>query len=248
MSDIRIVPDPQALYRAAADEFIGHALDAVNARGICHVALSGGSTPKGLYALLVNDESLRQQMPWGKLHFWWSDERHVPPDDPDSNYYMANEAMLSHAPIPSENIHRVHGERANSSQAAIEYEYELRSIMQVGAPLFPKFDLILLGMGPDAHTASLFPGTKALNETARLIVSNWLGKFFTWRITFTAPFINAARSVMFLIAGDDKALPLKGVLEGPYEPAQLPAQLIAPSEGNLIWLLDQKAAGQLKQH
>lgn len=247
MSEIRVVADTQALYRAGAEEFVERAMEAVNARGVFHVALSGGSTPKSLYALLVNDESLRQQMPWDKVHIWWSDERHVPPDNPDSNYYMANEALLSRALIPAQNIHRVLAEHANASQAAIIYEYELRSVMQVGAPTFPQFDLILLGMGPDAHTASLFPGTKALSESARLVVSNWVGKFFTWRITFTAPFINAARSVMFLVAGDDKALALKGVLEGPYEPAQLPAQLIAPTDGNLIWLLDEKASAQLRK-
>lgn len=247
MSEIRVVADTQALYRAGAEEFVGRATEAVDARGVFHVALSGGSTPKGLYALLVSDGSLRERMPWDKVHIWWSDERHVPPDNPESNYYMANEAMLARAPIAPENVHRIQAENAKASQAAIIYEYELRSVMQVGAPTFPQFDLILLGMGPDGHTASLFPGTKALSESTRLVVSNWVGKFFTWRITFTAPFINAARHVMFLVAGDDKALALKGVLEGPHEPAQLPAQLIAPTEGSLIWLLDEKAAAQLKK-
>jgi 6-phosphogluconolactonase len=245
MPNIQILPDPQALYRAAANEFVARATDAVNARGLAHVALSGGSTPKGLFALLVSDDALRQQMPWDKIHFWWSDERHVPPDHPDSNFKMANDAMLSRALIPAHNIHRVRAELEDASQAALEYEQELRTAFQLDLPAFPQFDLILLGMGPDAHTASLFPGTRALNETTRLVVANWVGKLYTWRITFTAPLINAACVVLFLVAGDDKALPLKGVLEGPHEPLQLPAQLIQPENGSLLWLLVSKAASQL---
>ncbi len=245
MPDIRILPDSQALFRAAALEFVQQANDAVNARGVFHLALSGGSTPKGLFALLVTDEALRQKIAWDKIHFWWSDERHVPPDHPDSNFKMAHDALLSRAPIPAQNIHRIRAENPDASQTALDYENELRVTFQTDAPAFPQFDLILLGMGPDAHTASLFPGTKALHETTRLVVANWLGKLFTWRITFTAPFINHARCVMFLVAGEDKALPLKGVLEGPHEPAQMPAQLIVPTDGRLILFVDEKAASQL---
>jgi len=243
--EIRILPDLSALYRAAAEAFIEEANRAVRARGVFHVALSGGSTPKGIYSLLVNDDTLREQMPWDETQFWWGDERHVPPDHPDSNYRMANEVMLSHASIPSSNIHRIHAENPNASQAALDYETALRSAFLLAPPAMPQFDFILLGMGSEGHTASLFPGTKALNETTRLVVSNWVGKLYTWRITFTAPLINNAQRVMFLIAGEDKALALKGVLEGPYEPAQLPAQLIQPTNGQLVWLLDPKAAAQL---
>lgn len=245
MSEIHVVPDIQALCRTGAQEFAVQANMAVNARGVFHIALSGGSTPKGLYALLANDDALRQNLPWDKIHFWWGDERHVPLAHPDSNFRMAQEVMLSRLPIPPVHIHRVHAEYPDAAKAALEYETELRAVFQIDAPAFPRFDLILLGIGPEAHTASLFPGTKALNETQRLVVSNWVGKFFTWRITFTAPFINNARCILVLAAGDDKALPLKGVLEGPVEPDQLPAQLIRPHDGNLLWLLDQKAASQL---
>ncbi len=244
MGEIRIFQDSQALAQGAANEFAAHTNEAVNARGIFHVALSGGSTPKGLFTLLAKDDALRQKIAWDKIHFWWSDERHVPPEHPDSNFKMANDALFSRVDVPPQNIHRVRAENPDASQAALDYENELRSMFETNAPAFPQFDLILLGMGNDGHTASLFPGTRALAETTRLVVANWVGKFYTWRITFTAPFINAARCVMFLVAGEDKALPLKGVLEGPHEPAQLPAQLIQPTGGNLIWLLDEKAASE----
>lgn len=243
MPTIQIAPDLPSLHRLAAEYWLTQATAAIRARGIFHIALSGGSTPKGLFSLLVTDDVFRSQIPWNKTHFWWSDERSVAPDDPDSNFRMANDAMLSRAPIPPQNIHRIRAE-LDAAQAAEQYEAEIRSIINPSAPL-PSFDLILLGMGPDAHTASLFPGTKALNETARLVVANWVGKMYTWRITFTAPFINQSRAVLILVAGDDKAIPLKGVLEGPYEPAQLPAQLIQPASANLLWLLDPKAAAYL---
>lgn len=245
MAEIQIVPDASALYRAAAEEFVTQANDAVNTRGVFHVALSGGSTPKGMFALLATDETLRAQAPWDKIQFWWGDERYVPPTHADSNYRTADEALLSRVPIPTQNIHRVFTEQPDIQQAALEYENELRAVFDVAAPAFPRFDLIFLGMGDEGHTASLFPGTKALNEMNRLIVPNWIGKLYTWRLTFTAPFINSARCVVFLIAGNEKALALKGVLEGPHEPAQLPAQLIQPSDGRLVWLLDEKAASQL---
>ncbi len=248
MKNLRIFKDSPELAHAAADEFVARAEDALNARGVFHVALSGGSTPSGLFTRLASDDTLRQRIAWEKIHFWWSDERHVPPDHPDSNFKMANDALGSRVEIPSQNIHRVRAENPDASQAALEYENELRAVFRVSAPAFPQFDLILLGMGNDGHTASLFPGTRALAETERLVVANWVGKFFTWRITFAASFINHARCVMFLVAGEDKALPLKGVLEGPREPAQLPAQLIQPTNGNLIWLLDEKAASQLKSN
>lgn len=246
MPNLQILPDSPALYRAAAAEFVRAAQEAVSARGVFHVALSGGSTPKGLFSLLVSDETLRDEMPWGKTHFWWSDERHVPPDDPDSNFKMANDAMLARVSVLAQNIHRVRGE-LEASQAALEYEQALRAVFQADATPFPMFDLILLGMGADGHTASLFPGTLALSETSRLVVANWVGKLFTWRITFTAALINHARRVLFLVAGEDKAVPLQGVLEGPHEPLQLPAQLIQPVNGQLLWLVDAKAARLLKR-
>ncbi|MBI4673679.1 MAG: 6-phosphogluconolactonase [Chloroflexi bacterium] len=245
MREIRVIPDVQTLSRVAAEELVTQARDAVHARGVFHVALSGGATPLGTYTRLATDDALRQKMPWAQTHFWWSDERHVPPAHADSNFRAAHEAMLARVQLPAQNIHRIRAENPDAAQAAQDYEAELRAVFQLDAPALPRFDLILLGIGSDGHTASLFPGTKALNETQRLVVRNWVGKLYTWRITFTAPLINTARGVMFLAAGDDKALPLKGVLEGPYEPVQLPAQLIQPREGKLIWLLDFQAAGEL---
>jgi 6-phosphogluconolactonase len=247
MAEIKIVPDSSALYRAATEEFVRQANDAVHARGVFQVALSGGSTPKGMFGLLANDESLRQQTPWDKIQFWWSDERHVPPENSESNFKTAQDNLLSRIPVPLEHIHRVRAEKPDAAQAAEEYEQELRDVFQVAAPTLPRFDLIVLGMGNEGHTASLFPGTKALNETTRLVVSNWVGKLYTWRITFTAPLINNARCVMELIGGDDKALALKGVLEGPYEPDQLPVQLVHPRDGRMLWLLDEKSASQLSK-
>lgn len=250
MRHIQISPSPAELYRHAAAEFLRLANEATQARGVFHVALSGGSTPRGLFTLLATDESFKQAMPWSRIQFWWSDERHVPPDDPDSNFKMANDALLSHVPIPQANIHRIRSEEPDADAAARAYEHELRTRFKVGASEIPAFDLVMLGMGPDGHTASLFPGTRALAETSRLVTANWVGKFYTWRITFTARLINQARTVLLLVAGTDKALPLKGALEGPVEPLQMPVQFIQPASGDLIWLLDAAAASELenKEH
>jgi 6-phosphogluconolactonase len=179
------------------------------------------------------------------MHFFWGDERHVPPEHADSNFRMANEALLSGAPVPAANVHRMHGEAANAADAAREYEDELHEAFGLKAGEVPRFDLILLGLGPEGHTASLFPGTHALTENQRLVVSNWIGKLFADRITLTPPVLNNAACVMFIVSGPDKATALKGILEGPYEPDQLPAQLVNPTNGRLVWLLDRVAAQEL---
>jgi 6-phosphogluconolactonase len=243
--EIEIVTDAEALYRAGAAEFVRQARAAVAAKGAFTVALSGGSTPKGLYALLATDPTLRAQAPWDNIHVFWGDERHVPPDDAESNYRMAYDAMLSKVPIPLANVHRITSEHPKASQAAEDYEQTLHAFFRPPAGQFPRFDLIFLGLGPEGHTASLFPGTKALHEEQRLVVSNWVGKFYTDRITMTPPILNNAACVIFLVSGEDKALPLKAVLEGHYEPEQLPAQLIRPSRGRLLWLADQLATSLL---
>ena len=240
--EIEIVTDAEALYRAGAAEFVRQAREAVGAQGTFTVALSGGSTPKGLYGLLATDPTLRAQVPWDNIHVFWGDERHVPPDDAESNYRMANEAMLSKVPIPPANVHRIKSEHAEASQAAEAYEQTLRAFFRLSAGQLPRFDLVFLGLGPEGHTASLFPGTKALHEERRLVVSNWVGKFYTDRMTMTPPVLNNAACVIFLVSGEDKALALKAVLEGPHEPEQLPAQLIHPSRGRLLWLIDRSAA------
>jgi 6-phosphogluconolactonase len=243
--EIQIVADAGALCQVGAAEFARQAGEAVRVKGSFTVALSGGSTPKGLYGLLATDPALRAQVPWDKTHVFWGDERHVPPTDAESNYRMANEAMLAKVPIPPANVHRITSENPDAGQAADDYEQTLRAFFPgEGQP--PRFDLVFLGLGPEGHTASLFPGTKALHEEKRLVVSNWVGKFYTDRITMTPPVLNNAACLIFLVSGDDKALVLKAVLEGRYEPEQLPAQLIQPKQGRLLWLVDRAAAGLLR--
>jgi 6-phosphogluconolactonase len=243
--EIKIFPDADALSSAAAAEFVRSAQEAARAKGAFTVALSGGSTPRALYSRLASDPALRAQVPWEKINFFWGDERHVPPDHPDSNFRMASEAMISRAPVSPAQIWRIKGELPEANDAASDYEQRLREFFHLADGQLPRFDLVLLGMGPDGHTASLFPGTKALHETRRLVVANWIGKFYAQRITLTAPVLNNAACVMFLVQGEDKAPALKAVLEGPFEPEQLPAQLIRPSSGNVIWLVDSSASHML---
>jgi 6-phosphogluconolactonase len=159
---------------------------------------------------------------------------------------MSHEAMLSKVPVPAANIHRIKSEYADAEQAAQEYEQDVRTFFQLPVGQSPRFDLVFLGLGPDAHTASLFPGTQALQERQRLVVANWVDKFDTDRITMTAPALNNAALIVFLVSGEEKAIPLKAVLKGRYEPSQLPAQLIQPHHGRLLWLVDQAAAHLLQ--
>jgi 6-phosphogluconolactonase len=243
-ADIQLLPDVQALHRAAAAVFVKAADEAMRTKGSFTVALSGGSTPAGMYSLLANDPAFRDEVQWDKTYFFWGDERHVPPDHKDSNYRMAHEALLSRVPVPADHVWRIKGEYEDAKKAADEYAKTLRSFFKLKKGRFPRFDLVLLGMGPEGQTASLFPGTSALNEDKRLVVSTWVGKLNTDRITLTPPVLNSAACVLFMIQGEEKAPALKSVLEGPYEPDQLPAQLIRPPRGNLRWLID-RAAGHL---
>jgi 6-phosphogluconolactonase len=241
---VRIVADGAAVARRAAQKFVEAATAAVNEKGSFSVALAGGSTPKALYAVMVNDPVLRAQVPWDKMQLFFGDERHVPPGDPDSNFRMATEAMIAKSPLKPEQVTRIKGEYADANQAAREYEQAIRSYFQLPDGNFPRFDMVLLGMGSEGHTLSLFPGTKALREKVRIAVSNWVGKLLADRITLTAPAINNAAHVIFMVTGADKAPALTAVLERVYEPDQLPAQLIQPANGTLLWLVD-KAAGSL---
>jgi 6-phosphogluconolactonase len=240
---IRILKNLDQVSTASAETIIEVAIAAIENRSIFRIALSGGSTPKTLFTKLASDPDFKKQMPWKSTHFFWSDERTVPPDHSDSNFRMAREAMFKHVDVSETQIHRIHAEMEDPNRAAQEYENEIRQHFNLNAPQLPEFDLILLGMGPDGHTASLFPGTDALREQKRLVVSNWVPKFNTHRITFTVPLINAASTVMFLVCGEDKAATLKAVLEGPDDPEVFPSQLIKPA-GDLIWFVDQ-AAGKL---
>jgi 6-phosphogluconolactonase len=193
----------------------------------------------------VNNPLLQAKVPWNKIQFFFGDERHVPPDNSESNFRMANEAMLGKAPVDPKQVHRIKGEKPNAEEAAAEYDDDLRASFKLTGDQLPRFDLVLLGMGPEGHAASLFPGTKALKEESRLVVSNWVGKFYTDRITFTPPVLNNAARVVFMVHGEEKAPALKAVLEGPYEPEQLPAQIIRPKQGKVLWLVDPSAASML---
>jgi 6-phosphogluconolactonase len=242
---VRVYEDAAALARAAADLFVASATRARAARQQFSVALSGGSTPRSLYTLLAAPP-YRDQVDWSSTLVFWGDERCVPPDHPDSNYRMATETLLSHVPIPPSHIFRMQAELPDPAAAAARYEETLRSAFALAPGAWPRFDLILLGLGPDGHTASLFPHTTALAVADRLVVANPVEKLNTTRLTLTAPVINNAAAVVFLVAGADKADPLAAVLEGPSRRNDLPAQLVAPAHGELIWLVDRAAAAQLK--
>jgi len=235
--EIRIFKTSAELFQAAAIEFATLASAAVRNNGKFCVALSGGSTPRGMYSLLAS--GIVPAISWEKIYFFFGDERHVPPDHPDSNYRMANEAMLSKVPVPSENVFRIRSEQ-DAEKAALEYEQTLQKFFHLRANEFPRFDLVLLGLGPDGHMASLFPGTSGLNETRRLAIANWVEKFKSYRITMTLPVLNHAACVMFLVSGADKAGILREVLED--QDADLPSQRVHPENGRLVWLVDRGAA------
>jgi 6-phosphogluconolactonase len=239
--DIRIFDTAEDVARAAADCFTDLALKGIAAEGRFSVALSGGSTPKRTYQLLASEE-YRDRINWSQVHIFFGDERCVPPTHADSNYRMVDEAMLSSLPIPRENIHRISG-RGDAQANASLYESELQTFFD-GAP-WPRLNLVLLGMGDDGHTASLFPGTEALKEKVRWVVANWVEKFQAYRITLTAPAINQAANIVFLVAGAGKARRLAEVLRGTRDPLTLPAQLIQPVAGTLVWLVDKAAAERL---
>jgi 6-phosphogluconolactonase len=243
--EIRILADGAAIAKRAAQEFVQAAAAAVRAKGSFNVALAGGSTPKALYSLLVNDPALRSQVPWDKIHLFFGDERHVGPDHPDSNFCMATEAMISRLPLTKDQVLRIKGEYPDTEEAAREYEQALQSYFRLKAGEYPRFDLLLAGMGSEGHTLSLFPGTKALHADGRIVVRNWVGKLCAERITLTAPAASNAAQIVFMVTGADKACALKAVLEGPFEPEQLPAQLLQPQNGRLLWLVDAAAGNML---
>ena len=242
--EIRILADVGEVCRASAEEFVRQADGFVRTNGRFTVALSGGSTPRGLYRLLAGEgePALPGRIPWRQIHFFWGDERHVPPDHPDSNYCMAQEAMLSRVPVPPENIHRIPAENPDAASAADGYAQTLRDAFRLPAGQLPRFDLILLGMGADGHTASLFPGMDAVQERKKLVVAPWVEKLRGHRITLTPPVLNNAACVMFLVSGEEKAETLRAVLQGGGQPDRFPAQLIRPSRGRLLWILDRAAA------
>lgn len=240
--EINVSNNQEEIFTKSADIFVALASESIALRGQFTVALSGGSTPKGMYSLLASD-SYKDKVDWSKVQMFWGDERSVPPDNDQSNYRMANEAMISKLPIPAENIHRMKAESEDIELAAKDYESVIKRVLGNADGEQPIFDLILLGMGDDGHTASLFPGTKALAESQRIVVVNWVEKFKTNRMTFTAPAINNARNVVFMAAGANKYQPLKEILSGERNPDLYPSQLIKPTDGKLVWLVDNAATG-----
>ena len=239
--DIRIFETAEDVARAAADYFVATAAKSISAEGRFSVALAGGSTPRRTYQLLASEE-YRNRLPWSQVHIFFGDERSVPATHADSNYRMAEEAMISLLPIPEQNVHRMVGVGDAVANASL-YESELQAFFD-GA-IWPRLNLVLLGMGDDGHTASLFPGTEALNEARAWVVANWVEKLKTYRITLTAPAINHAANIVFLVAGAGKAERLPEVLRGARNPQQLPSQLIQPVNGSLVWLVDKAAAERL---
>jgi 6-phosphogluconolactonase len=241
---IRRFEDLDALSHAAADEFATLVRAAVATRGTCSVALSGGSTPQRLFRLFA--AAGPGALPWEHVDLWWGDERTVPPDHADSNYRMARESLIDPLGLAASHVHRITAELADHDACARAYSREL--VTALGSP--PTFDVVLLGMGPDGHTASLFPGSPALDETSRWVVANLVTSPLVHgtatRITLTAPALNAARHIRFLVAGADKAAALAQVLEGEHDPRRYPSQLIAPHDGDLVWFVDAAAAAGLR--
>jgi 6-phosphogluconolactonase len=236
---------PPEVAAAAAELFAATATAAAEARRVAHIAISGGTTPKAMFALLADQSApYFARVPWSKLQIFWVDERCVPPTDSDSNYRMTNEAMLSKVPLVAAQIHRMEGE-LDPHLAASRYEAELKFTFKLAPLDTPIFDLILLGMGDDGHTASLFPHTAALHETTRLVVANHVPQKDTWRITLTVPVINQARQIVFLIEGAAKTDVLAAVLLGVSNSDTLPSQLIRPESGALTFLLDAASAAKL---
>lgn len=240
---VRVFDDPRALARGAAEEVLARAREAVARRGRFTLALSGGSTPVGLYRRLreVLDEPDRGGVDWGAVHLFWGDERAVPPEDPRSNYRSAREAWLDHPAIPEANLHRISAERG-AEEAAAAYEKELAAFFTLAPGEMPRFDGVLLGLGEDGHTASLFPGTEALTERRRRVAAPWVEAQGSYRITLTYPVLEAAREVIFLVLGAGKAQVLRRVVEE-HDP-RLPAARIRPKDGELLWLVDRAAAGK----
>jgi 6-phosphogluconolactonase len=245
VSHLRVVSDPEALAHGAAQEFLRLGAEAIRARGRFDAVLSGGSTPRATYERIAETwkEAPGGPLDWARVRLFWGDERHVPPDDPQNNYRMANDAMIEHVPIPPENIYPVPSAIPDAREAASRYEARIMEALGLGPDDVPRFDLILLGMGPDGHVASIFPGTEAVEEEKRLVMGNWVDATKTRRITLTLPVLNHAANVIVLVAGAEKAPALRRVLRGPHTPPLLPAERLHIKDGTLLWLADREAAG-----
>ncbi len=244
---VTVVPDGSALAREAAERFARAVEQAVTERGHAFVALSGGTTPKQMGTILAR-EPYRSRIPWDRVHVFWGDERWVPLGSPESNAGEARRGFLDLVPIPPGNVHHWDTTGESPQEAAAAYETQLRESL-TGPSGMPRFDLVLLGMGDDGHTASLFPNTDALVADGRLAVANYVPRMDATRLTLTAPLLNASREILFLVGGPGKAETLEAVLEGPELPASLPAQLIRPAhpDGRLCWLVNEDAGARLSR-
>jgi 6-phosphogluconolactonase len=245
---VKVSPGQVETATAAADLFASTVAAAVESRGVARVAISGGSTPKALFELLADPtQPYLAQIPWTQLQLFWVDERCVPPNHPDSNFGMTRAALLDRVPLPEQNVHRMEGE-LDPEEGASRYESEIRNAFRLEGAQTPTFDLILLGLGPDGHTASIFPHTEGINELSRICFANHVPQKDVWRLTLTWPVITQGREVAFLIEGEDKAEMVRTVFTGAYDPETYPAQLIRPASGRLTLLLDAAAAELLPRH
>jgi 6-phosphogluconolactonase len=236
--------DTESAYSLAAQTIVDAAKQAVESHSKFTIALSGGSTPKKLYELLASPD-WAVKFPWNKTEFFWGDERYVPPTDPNSNFHMTQQAMLDRVKAPTANVHRVRTEETEPGHAAELYEEAIRRAVPAGADGLPQFDLMLLGLGTNGHTASLFPYQPALHEKAKIVVSEYIDEVKMTRVTMSAPLINAARQIVFVALGGDKATVVRDVVTGVFDPERLPAQLIRPAHGSLLWIIDPAAAEKL---
>jgi len=241
--ELLVCSDPEAVAREGARRFALHAAAAIQQHGRFAVALSGGSTPKRMYEILAQE--YREEVDWDFVHFFWGDERFVPSTNAASNYHMTEIALLNALELLNGNVHRVRTELETAEAAAAAYEREIITFFSLAPGELPKFDLVLLGLGTNGHTASLFPYSKSLLETTRLVVAEYIDEVKQSRITLTAPVINAARDILFLVTGTEKASVVKEVVFGPSDSERLPAQLIHPSPGTTTWLLDRAAVTHL---
>ncbi len=240
-----IYPEAETLSLAAARYVVHVANEAIVTHGRFTLALAGGSTPRKLYALLAS-EPYRDQINWALVEIFWSDERCVPPDSEDSNYHLAEEVLLSMVPIPANQIHRMPADASDRDAAALAYTEEIQRVF--GTDSIPSFDLLQLGLGPEGHTASLFPHQASLKEQRRLVMPVDVPKPPPPRLTFTPPLLNAAAHVLFLVTGQDKADAVQAIVEGEHNPDEYPAQIIQPSRGEVTWMLDSAAASKLHGH
>jgi len=236
--------DMESAYALAASTIVQLADDAVRARGKFTIALSGGSTPKRLFELLASP-AWQSKVPWTKTEFFFGDERYVPPTDSSSNFHMVQQAMLSRVPVPPDRVHRVLTEKKDPAEAAQLYEQEIRRVVPATSQDMPSFDLNLLGLGTNGHTASLFPYQPALHEKKKLVVAEYIEEVKMTRVTMTAPLINASHNIVFLAMGAEKAVVVRDVVSGVFDPERLPAQLVRPSEGKLTWILEPASAAKL---